>query len=97
MNYANGEEKKMQLEYLASPQVGDVYEYKIETGSYSTLKVVSVSEDSIFISPNEYEINKVSRIYKIDKAENYSDLSYGISKSDIREMFSSGDILDINR
>ncbi len=98
VNYTSGEEKKMQLEYLASPQEGDVYEYKVEeSGNYSTLKIVDVSGDSVFVSPNEYEINKITQIHKIDKAENYSDLYYGISKSDVRKMFDSGEILDVNR
>ena len=96
-NYVNGEDKKTELEYLKSPQIGDVYEYKIETGSYSTLKVVSVKNDSIFVSPNEYEISKMSKMYKIDKSENYSNLSYGVSINKIKEMYDSGEIFDINR
>ena len=96
-SYASGEDKKLELEYIKSPQVGDIYEYKIETGSYSTLKVVSVTNDSVFVSPNEYEISKMSKIYKIDKPENYSDVSYGISNSKIKEMYNSGEIFDINR
>ena len=96
-NYASGEDKKLELEYIKSPQIGDVYEYKIETGSYSTLKVVSVTNDSVFVSPNEYEISNMSKIYKIDKSENYSNLSYGISKNKLKEMYDSGKILDINR
>jgi len=96
-NYASGEDKKLELEYIKSPQIGDVYEYKIETGSYSTLKVVSVTNDSVFVSPNEYEISKMSKIYKIDKSENYSNLSYGISNNKIKEMYDSGKIFDINR
>ena len=96
-NYVNGEDKKTELEYLKSPQIGDVYEYKIETGSYSTLKVVGVKNDSIFVSPNEYEISKMSKMYKIDKSENYSNLSYGVSINKIKEMYDSGEIFDINR
>jgi hypothetical protein len=33
--------------------------------------VTSVSADSVFVSPNEYETNKMSGIHEIDKAENY--------------------------
>lgn len=95
--YASEEDKKQELKYIANPQKGDIYEYRIETGSYSTLKVVSVTNDSVFVSPNEYEIGKMSKIYKIDKPENYSDLSYGISKIKLNEMYNSGGIFDINR
>ncbi len=96
-NYRSGEDKKVELEYIKSPQIGDVYEYKTETGSYSTLKVVRISSDSVFVSPNEYEITQMSKLYKIDKSENYSELSYGISKINLNDMYDLGDIFDINR
>ncbi|WP_299314284.1 zinc-ribbon domain-containing protein [uncultured Aquimarina sp.] len=96
-SYVNGQDKKLETEYIVSPMDGDIYEYKIETNSYSTLKVTSVSKDSVFVSPNEYEISKKSRIYKINKSENYSEFSYGISKARLKEMYESGEIFDINR
>ncbi|WP_108808265.1 zinc-ribbon domain-containing protein [Aquimarina spinulae] len=95
--YAGREDKKLALEYLVSPWVGDIYEYKIKTGSYSTLKVMSVSNDSVFVSPNEYEISRMSKIYKINTPKNYSESSYGISKNKLKEMYDSGEIFDINR
>ncbi len=95
--YANGEDKKRELEYLKAPQIGDVYEFKIKTGGYSTLKVVNVTNDSVYVSPNEYEINKISKIYRIDKPENYSDIVYGISNKQIQLMYNTGEIFDINR
>lgn len=96
-NYASREDKKLELKYIETPVKGDIYEYKIESGSYSTLKVTSISSDSVFIVPNEYVISRMSKIYKIDKPENYSELSYGISKDKLKEMYSSGYILDIKR
>ena len=96
-NYSNTENKKLNLTYLASPKKGDVYEYKIEKRSYSTLKVIGITKDSVFITQNEYEISRKSKLYKIDKPENYSDWSYGISMNDLKEMYDSGEIFDINR
>ncbi|WP_299435725.1 zinc-ribbon domain-containing protein [uncultured Aquimarina sp.] len=96
-SYASAENKKLAGEYIASPMNGDIYEYKIETRSYSTLKVIAVSRDSVFVSPNEYEISKKSRIFKINKPENYSEFSYGISIEKLKEMYDSGEIFDINR
>lgn len=97
IGYSSGENEKLELEYISAPTKGDIYEYKVETGSYSTLKVISVSNDSVFVSPNEFEINKRSKLYKIDKPENYSQLPYGISKNKLKEMYDSGNIFDINR
>ncbi len=96
-NYASGQNEKLELEYIVSPMEGDIYEYKIEARSYSTLKVMSVSNDSVFVSPNEYEISKMSKIHKIDKLENYPEFSYGISRVKLKEMYDSGDIIGINR
>jgi hypothetical protein len=95
--YANGENKKLEIKYIASPVVGDVYEYEIESGSYSTLKVMNISKDSVFVFSNNYEIDRKSKVDKIDKPENYSDLFYGISKSKIKKMYDDGDIFEVNR
>ncbi len=95
--YASENDKKLEKEYIVSPQKGDVYEYKVETGNYSTMKVVKVSKDSVFVSPNEYEISRRSKIYKIDKPKNYSQSSFGISRDKIKKMYDTGEIFDINR
>lgn len=97
MNYSSGETKKKELEYMANPVVGDVYKYKTEKQNYSTLKVISVSSDSVFVSPNEYETNKMTGVYEIEKEENYADFSYGISKGDLKQMHTDNEIYAIDR
>lgn len=97
MSYTTGEDHKKQLEYVANPVAGDIYKFKTENSRYSTLKVIRVSADSIFVTPNEYEIDKMSAVYKIDKAENYGDYSYGISKEEMKQMHTKKDIYDIDR
>ena len=96
-NYRSGENEKLNEVYLNEPQVGDVYEYKVENGNYSTYKVIEVVQDSVYVSPNEYEITKSSKLYKIDKEENYADFYYAFSKQEIKDMYSSKEIMDINR
>ena len=59
------------------------------------MKVINVSNDSMFVSPKEYEISKMSKIYKINKPENYSESFYGISRQKLREMYDSKEIFDI--
>lgn len=97
ISYSNGENKILEKEYIISPKKGDVYEYKTSDNSYSTLKVTKVFGDSIFVSQNEYETNKMYKTYKIDKIENYSELSYVISKAELKEMYESEEIFDVNR
>jgi hypothetical protein len=97
ITYSNGEDKKKQLEYITNPAIGDVYKYKTDSRNYSTLKVISVSADSVFVSPNDYETDKMSGVYKIDVAENYPEFTYGISKGDLKEKYTSDNIYDIDR
>ncbi len=96
-NFANDLDKEEELTFIAAPLLGDIYEYKMTSNSYSTWKVVGVSSDSVEISENQYEINKLSKIYKIDKPENYSLYPFKIAKTTLQFMYDSGDIKDINR
>lgn len=94
---AGKEDKRNELVFISNPLVGDVYEYKTEGNNYSTLKVTQINGDSVYVSPNDYEITKKRGMYKIDKDENYPDYSYGIAKSELQKMYDEGDIYDINR
>lgn len=96
-NHAGSEKKSNELTYLNNPMPGDVYHYRLSTGNYSTLKVVNVLRDSVFVVPNNYEINKRSRLYKIEKPENYSTASYGLSKADLKAKYSANEIFLVFR
>ena len=97
MTYASGVDAENELEYITAPLAGDVYEYKVESGNYSTLKVDRVTADSVYVLENLYEINRITKLYKIDKSENYLPESYGISRSRIKLMHDSGEIMNIKR
>jgi hypothetical protein len=95
--YVSGVNSKQELQYIETPLIGDVYKYKTEDGDYSTLKVVNLSSDTVFVSANEFVISKMSKVYKIDKAENYPDIFYGISKEELNKKYNSNEIYGINR
>jgi len=94
--FTGSQHKKDVITYINDPQVGDIYEYK-PNEYYSLLKVTSVSNDSIFVISNDYEIERQSKLYKIDKTKNYTTKPYGISKERIKDLFESNEILDVNR
>lgn len=96
-NYTNSQKKIANEAFISAPAIGDVYEYKVEKGSYSTLKVFDVTNDSVFVSENEFVINKSTKLHTIDKPENYSDMMFGLSKDEVKNMFTSGKIFDVNR
>ncbi|KSA11600.1 hypothetical protein I600_3794 [Maribacter dokdonensis DSW-8] len=95
--YSSGKNKEDTQLHLTQPAVGDIYEYKANNGSYSTMRLEKVTTDSLFLSLNDFEISKKSRIYKIDKDENYSEITYGYSKSEMIQMHKEGIVFDINR
>lgn len=82
---------------VENPVMYDKYTFKTENNSYSTFIVVEVFTDSIYVNHNDYEIDKVSAIYKIDKEENYPDDIYVITTEEIKEMYAAGEIKDIDR
>lgn len=97
VGYSGNKDKENTIKYLAQPASGDIIEYRTETNQYSTMKVVDVSQDSVLVSLNDFEINRSSKVYKIDKAENYPDEYYAIAKSELNAMHEQGELLDINR
>lgn len=85
------------LTYLEQPAAKDLYDVKLEDGDYTTFKVTNVENDSIYFRMNDYVISRSSKLYKIDKDENYSDEILSMHKSRLKELFNSGDIIDISR
>lgn len=86
-----------ELEYLQNPQAGDVYGYELDLNAYSTLKIERITADSLFMSPNLYEISKRHKISRIDLPKNYADFTEGYSKEEIKNMYQTGVIFKISR
>ncbi len=86
------------LDLIAAPLVDDVYEYKTEDKNYSTMKVIEVLEDSIYVKYNDYVISKKSAVHEIDIEENYNDsVYYGFPKEVILSKYESNEIYDVER
>lgn len=59
-------DKKIEVEHINEPFVGDIYRYKTESNNYSTLLVIEVLPDSVYLVPNEYEFSTMSGINEIE-------------------------------
>lgn len=94
--YASSKHDKDVVTFIENPQKGDVVEYK-PNDYYSTLKVASVTNDSVFLLRNKYEIQRQSKLYKIDKTKNYSESPYGVSRTEYKELFNKKEFLDVDR
>jgi hypothetical protein len=95
--YNSKVENEKREAFLQNPNVGDIYHYKTGPSAYTTFKIVGVGADTLEVNFNNYEVDKITGIYKIEKDENYSDSVFLLPKASIQEMFAGGDILDINR
>ncbi len=94
--YSIKQHEKDAINYIANPQKGDVIEYK-PSEFYSTLRIENITADSIFVIQNNYEIERQSKLYKIDKDKNYTTEPFSISKKEFQKMFDDKTFLDIDR
>ena len=94
--YSVNQHKKDVLVYLENPQKGDIYEYQ-PSDFYSLLKVTEVTNDSVFVSSNKYEVERKSGLRKINKTENFNGEPFGISKQELKDLYETKKILDIDR
>jgi hypothetical protein len=92
-NYRKDKEKT----YVANPKVGDVYEMVDEDGYYSTAKVLSVTNDSIFVTVNNMKTDQTKGISEIDIDRNYGIFKEVYSKKKLESLFAQDTIFAINR
>lgn len=97
IQYSSGKNKELEKAYISEPIIGDVYRVKTEDNQYTAIKVGSVSSDSVYLYSNLYQTNKSSGISKIDIEENYATDMYAISKSQLNELYTTGEIMGVNR
>ncbi len=92
-NYRKAKEKT----YIENPKVGDVYEMKIEDGFYSTAKVLTVRNDSIFVTVNNMKTDQAKGLSEIDIDRNYGLFKEAYSKKKLESLFAQDSIFAINR
>lgn len=97
INVSRQQDAKIELQYINSPKVGDIYQYKIENGRYSSFKIEKVFDESVEVALNDYETDQIGGLKEIDQEENYLDLIYIFSIEELKEMHNNGEIFDINR
>jgi len=95
--YQNRKEYKTNSDYIANPQVNDVYRYKTESENFSTLLVYMVIKDSVYVIPNKYEYSQMNDNEVIESDSSYADHYYSYSIDDIKSMYNQGIIYDIKR
>jgi hypothetical protein len=67
--YGEAQNNKEDNSFLTAPKSGDVYQVKTFGGNYTLYKVASVTPDSVYVMPNQYEVNKISGLRKSDMTD----------------------------
>lgn len=83
--------------FVKNPLVNDVFYTKDSKGYYSTMKVNTISKDSVNLTLNDYLAYLPYEIDEIDTPENYTNKKINYSKSDIIKMFEEDEIISIIR
>ncbi|MDN3673625.1 zinc-ribbon domain-containing protein [Flavobacterium branchiarum] len=94
--YSSYETDANSEKYIKNPKIGDIYYVKSSEGFFSTMKVNTVSKDSISALINEMEIDKKTNMDEIDKDQNYKD-AYSFSKKDILKLYNEENIYEVKR
>nr|MBI1229818.1 zinc-ribbon domain-containing protein [Cytophagales bacterium] len=85
--------------FISEPQVGDVYEIKIEYKQYTLYKVGNISGDTVFVLAHQFETNKKSGLRELKRkgdAGFFEDL-LPIHKAELKEMLDNGEIMEVER
>ncbi|MDW3192440.1 MAG: hypothetical protein R8G66_08745 [Cytophagales bacterium] len=88
-----------QAAMASSPEIGDVYVIhdQEETSEYNhyLMKVVSVAEDSLYVTVTSYSYNGV--VDRLDPKDGFYNLSFGLHKDEIVRQDKSGELKQIYR
>lgn len=93
------QEEEEHARLIMDPQKGDVYEIRKDAKQYTLYKVDSLAGDTVFVLVNQYETNKSSGLYELKSKgdEAFIQEAVPLTKSDLKNMFDGGIIIDIER
>ena len=92
--YQTGNETKI---LVKNPTFGDVYSIKFSNGYYSTMRIDKITNDSVYLTRNDYDVYLSSDVEDIDKTENYTNKKINYSKKDLLKLYDTDEIVSIIR
>lgn len=81
---------------ILTPQRNDIYEVKLSNQNYTLYKVNKVTKDSVFLVQNQFETNSITGLSELEE-KGYSEEAFPLIRSDLKNMFEKGEIIDIKR
>ena len=80
------------LQRLTDGKQTKIIEYKTENGTYTTMKTIKISEDSIWLSENKLVVGDYEYIDRITAPNNYSEDTIKISTTDLIKILDKREI-----
>ncbi|MCP4437568.1 MAG: zinc-ribbon domain-containing protein [Aureispira sp.] len=93
---SSNQNSKMVKEYLANPASGDIYQLKLDSDRFTTLRIFMVTDDSLYVNFNDYESN-LQALNDLDESDRYSEDIYTLHRKELETMYERGEIYNINR
>lgn len=75
------------MEILFQPKVGDVYGYYLKSEKMTTNKVIETFEDSLYISPSNYQTNDESEMKGMVEESYYADYYFPMTKTELMKLY----------
>lgn len=83
--------------FVQNPSVNDVYAIKDAKGFYYTFRIDSLSNDSIYATENDYQVDLPYNIDEINLPENYTKSKISYSKKELKNLYQEDYISSIIR
>lgn len=83
--------------YIQNPTINDVYCIKDAKGFYYTFRIDKISNDSIFVTENDYQVSMPYDIDEINIPENYTKNRVSYTKSELKNLYKEDKVSSIIR
>jgi hypothetical protein len=83
-------------EMVLTPKTNDIVEIKQKDGSYTLLKINSVTSDSIYFFANKYQTDRAGALSELD-GKSYDTITYSISRTMLIDMNKKDEVVDMVR
>ena len=94
---AQSNHQKNTESFVQAPHKGDLYHNRTENGHYSLLKVQDVTGNSVKLLANNYEMESMREVAKLNKPENYAAEPVELTRYDLNIMLTKEQILEVER
>lgn len=95
--YKSNANKTKYLDYIKNPKKGDVYYLQVSEENYSTIKVFDLTRTEVFLTHNDFEINKLSQLNTIDEDKNYNRYKDTVDILNLKNYLTDENLIEVIR